>query len=272
MLVLRAVVEHLEQLGVQHTGNEVVGGVVVRDDREDGGPALAHQVQLQLVIHGEGRQGIQIEFHEAGGQGDLDGFQGLARAHFVVVIPFHGDVVRLPVLQLLEQHIQRRNKVLVLLLDGAVAEHVHDHVEIPLLRRGLVVEVEDQSQQEHLRGVVPEGLLGLGPLRRGVQEQIRDQLDHVVVLVQVHKGIVAVASLHVEQVDHLDDIPLSPEQAAAVVEQLALRVKDDEGGIGVHEIGLRVKPRLARAGAAADQHIQIAPMPPPVQPDSHILG
>ena len=80
------------------------------------------------------------------------------------------------------------------------------------------------------------------------------------------------AFVHVEQVDHLDDVTLGPKQAAAVVEQLALRVEDDKGGVRVHEVGLSVKPRLARAGAAADQHIQISPVPPPVQPDGHILG
>ena len=265
-------VKHLEQLRVQHSGNEVEGRVVVRDDGEDGGLALSHQVQLQLVVHGERGQGIQVELHEARGQGDLDGFQGLARAGLVVMIPFHGDVVRFPVLQFLEQHVQRRNKVLVLLLDGAVAEHVHDHVEIPLLRRGFIVEVEDQGQQEHLRGVVPEGLLGLGPLRRRIQKQICDQSDNVIVLAQIHKGVIAVASLHVEQVDHLDDVAHGPEQVAAVVEQLALRIEDDERSVCVHEIGLGVKPRLARAGAAADQNIQVAPVPPPIQPNGHILG
>ena len=56
-----------------------------------------------------------------------------------------------------------------------------------------------------------------------------------------------------------------------VAQELALRVKHNERGIGLHDIGLGKKARFAGAATAADQHVQIPAVHSPVHADGYIL-
>lgn len=214
--IVSGVIELLEKLGVEHADDEIEGAVIVGDDGEDGGLALAHLGQLQLVVLGDGGQGLQVELGQPGDQGDLDGFQGFAAAGMVVLVILQSDVLGVAVLQTAEQNIQRRNVLLVVFLYTPVADHLHDHGEILLLRRGLVVEIGNQGQQQRFSGIIPEGVLGLGPLGGGVFENVCHQPQNVVVVVQIHEGVVAVTLFHVDKVNHLDDVPLPLQKAACV--------------------------------------------------------
>ena len=271
MPVVGGVVELLEELGVEHSDQEIKGAVVVGDDREDRGFALPHQRQLQLVVLGDGCQGFQVELLQAGDQRDLDGLQGLAAAGVVALVILQRDVLRVPKLQPLEENVQRGHVLVVVLLHAAAADHVHDHGEILLVGRGLVVQVEDQGQQQHGRRLVPEGVLRLGALWRRVLEQVRHQPLNIVVVPQIDEGIVAVAFLHVDQIDDLDLIALRLQQSACVAQKLAFRVEHDIGSVGVHDIRIGKEPGFARAGAAADQDVQIAAVAASVQPDGDVL-
>ena len=246
------IIELLEKLRVEHTYNEVEAGIVVRDDRKHGGFSFSHQRQLQFVVLGDGGERFQVELLQAGDQRDLNGFQSLAAAGVIAPIVFQGDVLRTSVLQLLEQDIQRRDVVFVILLDLAVADHIHDHGEVLFLLRRFVVQIEHQRQQEHRRCLIPERVLRLTALRRGVLEQVRYQPLNVVVVPQIDKGIVAMAFLHVDKVNHLDLIALCFEQRTGVSEQLTFRVQDDKRGVGIHDVGLGIEPCFTGTGTAAD--------------------
>ena len=79
------------------------------------------------------------------------------------------------------------------------------------------------------------------------------------------------AFLHVDEIQHLDVVPLGREQVSGITQKLTLRVKHNIAGIGLTQVRFGEKPRLARAGAAADQGVQIAPVFASVQPDGDIL-
>ena len=119
-----------------------------------------------------------------------------------------------------------------------------------------------------MRRLIPKGVLALTALGRGVLEQIRDQTLDVVVAAEVDKRVIAVAFLHVDKVDHLNVVPLGFQQVAGVPQKFPLGVKAHKAGVGVHDVGLCKKPRLARARAAADQDIEIAAVFASVQADS----
>ena len=76
---------------------------------------------------------------------------------------------------------------------------------------------------------------------------------------------------HVDEIQHLDVVPFARKQISGIPQKLALRVKHNVAGIGLTQVRFGEKPRLARAGAAADQGVQIAPMFASVQPDGDIL-
>ena len=266
------IVELLEELRVEHADYEVEAGVVVGDDRKNRSFALPHQRQLQFVVLGDGRQGFQIELLQAGDQRDLNGFQSLAAAGVIAPIVFQGNMLRAVLLQLFEQGVQRRNMVFIILLDLAVADHVHNHGEVLLVGRRFIVQIEHQRQKEHGRRLIPEGVLRLTALWRGVLEQVRHKPLNVVVTLQINKGIVAMTLSHVDEVNHLDYISLRLEQCTCITEKLALRVKHHKGSVGIHDVGLGIEPCFAGTGAAADQNVQIASVLSAVQSDGNPLG
>ena len=145
ILKVRLSVELLEQLGVEHSDDEVVGAVTVGDYRKDGGFPFSNFSQLHFVRLGDSRQRGQVELLQMGDQGDLNGFQGLAAAGVVALVIPHGDMFRVLPLQPLKQLIQGGNIFLVVLLHVSGPDHVHDHGEVLLLRGCFVVKIGDQS-------------------------------------------------------------------------------------------------------------------------------
>ena len=63
------------------------------------------------------------------------------------------------------------------------------------------------------------------------------------------------APFGVDQIQHLDNVALFLQQVAGVPQQLSFGVQNHKGGIGLHDIRLRVKASLAGTGTTADQDI-----------------
>ncbi len=219
---IRLMIKLLEQLGVEHSHEKVKGAVIVRDHGENRRFLLSQTPQLQFIVLGNAGQTVQIELLQAGDQRDLDGLQRLAAAGVIVPVVFQGDVLRIAHLQPLEENVQSGLVGVVILPDISGPDHLHDHGKILLLRRGLVVQIEDQRQKQHGGRLIPEGVLRLAALRCGVFEQVRHQTLNVVVIPQIHEGVVAVAPVHVDEIQHPDRIPLCLQQLAGAHEQLSL--------------------------------------------------
>ena len=145
MLKVRLSIELLEQLGVEHSDDEVVGAVTVGDHRKDGGFPFSNFSQLHFIRLGDSRQRSQVELFQMGDQGDLNGFQRLAAAGVVALVVPHGDMLRVFPLQPLEQLVQGGGIFLVVLFHITGSDHVHDHGEVLLLRGRFVVKIGDQG-------------------------------------------------------------------------------------------------------------------------------
>lgn len=268
---VRLIIELLEQLSIKHPHEEAEGAVIVRDYGKDRRFLLADAPQLQFIVLCDAGKTLQIELFQAGDQGNLDGFQGFAAAGVIAPVILQGDMLRIPHFQPFKEDIQRGLVCLVVLPDFPGADHLHDHREVLLLRRGLVVQVEDERQQEHSCRLIPERVLTLRALRCGVLEEVRHQTLDIVVAAQIHKRVVAMAFLHVDEIQHLDVVPLGREKVSGITQKLTLRVKHNIAGICLTQVWFGEKPCFSGAGAAADQRIQIAPVFASVQPDGDIL-
>ena len=145
MLKVRLSVELLEQLGVEHSDDEIVGAVAVRDHRKDGGFPLPDFPQLHFICLANACQRGQVELFQVGDQGDLDGFQSFAAAGVVALVVPHGNMLRVLPFQPLEQLVQGGNVFLVVLLHITGPDHFHDHGEILFLRGCFIVEVGNQG-------------------------------------------------------------------------------------------------------------------------------
>ena len=115
----------------------------------------------------------------------------------VVLVILHGNKVGLPHFQPFKQLVQRRGAFVAVLPHIRRTQHFHDHWKVLLVGWRFVFQIEDQRQQEHRRGGVPKGIVGLAAFRRGAFEQIGHKPLHIVVVPQVNKRVVAVAFLHV---------------------------------------------------------------------------
>ena len=79
------------------------------------------------------------------------------------------------------------------------------------------------------------------------------------------------ALLHIDEIQHLNVVPLGREKVSGITQKLTLRVKHNIAGICLTQVWFGEKPCFSGAGAAADQRIQIAPVFASVQPDGDIL-
>jgi len=59
--IICLVAQQIEKLGVDHRNQEVKGAVRVRHDEEQRRFLIAQRVQLQLIVHGEITQFLDVE-------------------------------------------------------------------------------------------------------------------------------------------------------------------------------------------------------------------
>ena len=143
---VRLIIELLEQLSIKHPHEEAEGAVIVRDYGKDRRFLLADTPQLQFIVLCDAGETLQIKLLQPGDQGNLNGFQGFAAAGVIAPVILQGDMLRIPHFQPFKENIQRGLIGLVILSNLPGADHLHDHGEVLLLWRGLVVQVEDERQ------------------------------------------------------------------------------------------------------------------------------
>ena len=73
------IAKQIEKLGVNHADEEIKGGIRVRHDEEQRRFLIAQRVQLQLIVHGEVTQFLNVEGGEPCAAGNEDGFCRFAR-------------------------------------------------------------------------------------------------------------------------------------------------------------------------------------------------
>ena len=134
------------------------------------------------------------------------------------------------------------------------------------------MEIEHQGQKQHGRRRVPEGIVGLAALGGRALKEIGHQALHIVIIPEIDKGVITVAALHVQQIQHPHLVAFLLQEITGIPDQLALRIENHKAGVGLTEIGFCVKSRLARAAAAHDHGVEVAAVLSAVQPHAHALG
>ena len=270
--LVRAVVEGLERLGVEQGYQKIKCGIVVRDDGVECHLFFAQGVEIHVVVVGDGLDLGQVEGGQPDGGGHEDGLGGLARGHLKDLVLPHRYAVRPVLFYGLEEQVQGRDILLVLLLHLGVFQYPHDHGEVLFILRGLLEQHEDDGLEERCLGLGPEGITLMAALRGGSLDEIVHQLEGVLLVPQIAEGVVAVALLQVDQIEHPDLISVLLQPATSGGEHLLLRVSDHIVGIGLQDVGLDIASGLGRAAAADDQDIEGAAVLVGVQPQADVAG
>ena len=189
----------------------------------------------------------------------------------IVLVILHRDVIGVSHFQTLEQLVQRGLMGVVVLSHLTGAQHFHNHREVLLVWRRFMVQIEHQRQKQHGCRCVPKGVLALRAFRRGTFKEVRHKPLHIVIVPEIHEGVITMAALHVQQIQHTHFIPFLLQQIARIPRQLSFRIKNNKAGVRLAEVGHGVKPCFARAAAAHDDGVQIAPVLSAIQPNMDIL-
>ena len=108
-----------------------------------------------------------------------------------MVLP-HGNVVRLFFLQGFKEKIERRLIIVIFLLCAAVFNHIQNRFHVLIFGRGFVEQVKHERGVKRRFRFLPEWIICFCTFRRGVFDEIVDQLEHVRILSDVAKRVVAV--------------------------------------------------------------------------------
>ena len=184
---------------------------------------------MQLIGHGQPGDLRQIE----GSQPDTDAHQyglgGFSGGLLVNAVLLDGNAFGVMHGQTLEEDIQRRLVALVLLLDLGAAQQLHNHAEVLFFRRGFMQQIQHEGLKQRSFGFFPERVGALCVGRRGVLNEVGDQLQHILVIPHITKGIIAEGRIGVEQIEHPDFIPDLLKEAAGLAQNFPLGVSDDHG-------------------------------------------
>ena len=112
----------------------------------------------------------------------------------------------------------------------------------------------------------------MAPLGRGSLDQVVHQLQCVLFVPEIAEGIVAVGLAEVDQIQHPNLVALAFEVAAGGKENFRFRVSNDIVGVGLQNVGEHIAAGLGGTAAADDQHVETAPMPAAVQPQTDVPG
>lgn len=159
--------------------------------------------------------------------------------------------------QTLEEDIQRRLEVLVLLLDLGTPQQFHNHAEVLFLRWSLMQQIQHKSLEQCSLRFFPKRVGALRMGRRGVLDQVGDQLQHLFVIPHIPEWVIAEGRIRVEQIEHPYFISRSFEKAASLAQNFSFGICDDHGTASFQHIGNCIRPGLAGAGAAHNEYVGI---------------
>ena len=74
----------------------------------------------------------------------------------ICLVVFVGNMVRLSLIKIVEQSVQRAVIASILILNLACPYHLHYHGEVLLLLRSFILQIEHQRKKKHLSGGIPE--------------------------------------------------------------------------------------------------------------------
>ena len=144
----RLVAERVEQLRIQHRGDEIERRIGVGYDAKQRGLAIAHLVQRHLVVGHELTDLLNVERREARAAGDQDALHRLRGGVFDLFILAGCEVIRLFLRELLKQQIDGGLVALVILAHLAGVDQLQQRDEISLLLRRFKRDVADQRHVE----------------------------------------------------------------------------------------------------------------------------
>lgn len=259
------------QRGEYQSNHKVKGIVVVGDNAEDG--AFLHAQLRQEHFIGGNHLGKRrrLQHMQIGYRRDHNAGQGFRAAELEQTVLQHSRVMRVALFQFTEQNIHTVFVVAVL-ADLAFQNHIHHRVEVALIQRGFVQDIQNQRCQKHNSALVPELVFPAGGCRVlfGVEHQRIGKLHSVLIGFQIRYRIVMPAKMHKVNDRYGDAVFFH--STAEGIGQLPLGVQKEVGAAALQGIRFYKEAGLTAAGTADHDRVQVALVPIGIIAEADILG
>lgn len=148
----------------------------------------------------------------------------ITRRQFENMVLLYGKMFGVAHGETLKQFIENGSVFLIFFFYFGGVYHFHDHREVLFLRRRFVHKVEDKGFKQRRFCTFPERVVALRTFGRGIADEVADQAQNVLIIAQIHKGIVAVTPRCVDKVKHTDVIALLFKKIARVAQDFPFGV------------------------------------------------
>ena len=219
--------ELLEKLRIQNRHQKIKAGVIIGYQCKYCTFLFSQCIEFKFICDCECGKAFQIELLKPCCKGNLDALQSLRRSRMIRTVILKSDVIWICLLKIIEEIIQRTRHVVVF-IHITCPKHFHYHRKVLFIFRSFILQIEYQSQQKHLSGVIPECIRCLCILWRGRLEKIGHEPLHIVIISQIYKWIVAMALLHVYKVEYLYFITFFTKEISDCSYLFSFRIKDNK--------------------------------------------
>ena len=226
---------------------------------------------MQIVLFGNSGDLRQVKGGKAYRRAHQNGFRGFAGALLEYLVLLQRNVVGIAFLQAVKEHIQRALIVLVILTRRSVFDHIHHRFKVLFFLRRFVEQIEDQRTVQCDFRLLPKGIVGHRGLRRGVADDVGNELQHIGIASQIGKGVIAVGLRCVYQIKYFHLVSFFDEQGCCGAEQFAFRIGDDVGRMCLHQVRAGEAAAFTRAAAADAENVDVLLVLVPIQAEAHLV-
>ena len=174
--------------------------------------------------------------------------------------------------QRLEEQIERRLILLIIVAHLGVVEHGEHHIHCLLLGGCLVQKIEHERAVQRRLAFLPKRIGLRSVLWRGVLDEVIHQPEHIRILSDVIERVVCIRVCGINEVKNADDVAALQKQRRGGTQNFPLWICGYVGRVGKHDIRCNDTAALARTAAADHDLQQIPLMHAPIQSHLDVLG
>ena len=167
-------------------------------------------------------------------------------------------MVRLLFLQRAEKHIERAAILVIILPHFGKVHHVEHCLEVSFLRRRFTDEIEHQRRIQCNFSLFPKRVIAGSVARRGILNEIVNERQHILLIVNINKGVIAIRLTRINKIEYLHIIPFVFQKPARRTQQLTFWIGDEIGAVCTVNTGFAEKSSFSGTGAAHHKDVHVA--------------
>ena len=202
----------------------------------------------------------KIELFQANTQRNQNTFSCFARSQLENMVLFYGQMFGVSKFKAREQFIQNAFISFIFFPNLGSIDHLHYHRKVLFLGWSFKDEIQNQCLKKCSFCPFPKWIITRCALWRCISHKIGNELQHILFITKIGKGVISMATIGIDKVKHSDFISFLFQKIACVSQDFALGVKHYKRGVGLHNVRFGIEACFTCTRAADNHDVQIAPM------------